>query len=906
MQGNDCSFLKIASGWLLILAFLTLPGMAQDRDVLNVSDETFQILKQVKNTPLARGKVLLSETTHQDLGWVDEIEKCVVMRDTQWITPFLKRLEEDPAFEMDIEQASIIREYIGRHPGKKGEITQRLKAGRMLVGATYIQPYEEMYFSESLARQLYLGKRWLKEEFDGYDATVYYNADVPGRSLQMPQLLARAGVKSMFLSRHGRGIFDWFSPDGSKVTAYSPGHYIDFYNILGMEKEQALRELAQQALLWSDGYNDLPGAEAVMPAVLNFEFIWDPQPVENLGPFMAFWNGLEKVENEAGEVLEVELPHIQFSTLDKFFQGIRKSTRSFPSIRGERPNVWLYIHGPSHHWALDHSRKADILLPAAEKFAVADAMVRGSFARYPRTLFQEAWESKIYPDHGWGGKGGQSTDDVFLMHFARAHEMAERLLDQSIRSLASKVAVNEKRGIPLVVFNSLSWERTSPVMCRVKFDPQQARSVRLFSKDGKKVPVQLEKVKAGSGGFLQSAEIHFVAENVPSVGFDTYYLKYSEEERSQPETAFQPVFENEFYRAEFSDGGISRLKDKELDKELIDPGLFKAGEVFTLRSEGNGAGEFIAIQQPTMEGFDKTGNYDTHWEVTASGPVFNAYKFRQPIRDAVAEVEVIFYHQVKKIDFLVAVKNWNGTMFREYRMALPLNMEEGQVAYEVPYGVVEVGKDEIDGAAGERYTLPCSESRPRGIENWISASGNGFGVTLASGVVAMDYLNPVPGEGKQTILQPVLLASRRSCHGEGNDYHQTGHHHYSFSITSHHPGWDKGASFGKAANEHLFAVVRPEKGANASLDERTSFLQVAQENIVVTAMKKAENEAAVVLRFFNLEGEPSKADFSLFKPFGKGYETNLIEEEINPLPLEGGTHFQSNVGKYEIKTVKLK
>ncbi len=48
---------------------------------------------------------------------------------------------------------------------------------------------------------------------------------------------------------------------------------------------------------------------------------------------------------------------------------------------------------------------------------------------------------------------------------------------------------------------------------------------------------------------------------------------------------------------------------------MIDPAFFNAGEIFTMKSEGNGAGEFDAVQQPEMEGFDKTGNYHTEWRV---------------------------------------------------------------------------------------------------------------------------------------------------------------------------------------------------------------------------------------------------------------------------------------------------
>ena len=878
---------------------------SKSQEALKVSNETFEVLQKVSESALADGDVLLSLTTHQDLGWIDEIENCVIMRDTLWISPFLQRLQDEDGFEMDIEQASVIQEYIGRHPEKKGEIVKRLKEGRLLIGGTYTQPYEEMYFGESLARQFYLGKLWLKQEFDGYNATSYYNSDVPGRSLQMPQLMAKAGIKNMFVSRHGRGVFDWYSPDGSKVTTYTPGHYIDFYNILAKENEEAIKSLAEQALYWSDGYNDVPGEHTVMPAVLNFEFIWDPKPVENLDPFKEMWNNLDMVENGNGERLKVKLPEIKYSTLDKFFNQIRKSSKEIPTILGERPNVWIYIHGPSHHWALDHSRKADMLLPAVEKFAMADVLASGSYSKYPVETFKEAWESKIYPDHGWGGKGGRSTDDIFLLRFADAHEKAKGILDNSLQSLASKVSTQDQKGIPVIVFNSLSWERTGLVSAEMKFDPQQARSIRVHSKKGKKIPVQLGKVRKDEDGYLQSAEINFVASNVPSVGFDTYYIELSKEENPAVNKAFQDVFENKFYKAELSDGGVSSLVDKELNREVIDTDFFKAGEIFTMKSEGNGAGEFDAVQQPEMEGFDKTGNYHTEWTIEENGPVFTSFKYRQAIRNAVAELVVTFYHPVKKIDFDVAIKNWDGTMFREYRMALPLKMTDSQVAYEVPYGVVEVGKDEIPGAAGERYQVECSKLHPRGIENWINASGDGFGVTLASSVVGMDYINPTDKDLKNTLLQPILLASRRSCHGEGNDYHQTGHHSYSFSITSHEAGWKNGIHFGRESNEQLFAIIAPQKNAQANLVESESFLKVEQDNIIVTAMKKAENENAVVIRLYNFADEDAEIDLTLWESFDAAIKTNLIEEDKEPL-IMNKNGLQLKVGHHEITTIKFK
>jgi alpha-mannosidase len=143
--------------------------------------------------------------------------------------------------------------------------------------------------------------------------------------------------------------------------------------------------------------------------------------------------------------------------------------------------------------------------------------------------------------------------------------------------------------------------------------------------------------------------------------------------------------------------------------------------------------------------------------------------------------------------------NWEGVLYREFRMALPLNMTDGQVAYEVPFGVVEVGKDEIEGAAGERYKTPCKDVHPRGIENWIGASNADFGVTMSSSVAVADWIDPTDNPVKNQILQPILIASRLSCHhGKEMNTLQTGNHYFKFSVTSHKPGWINGAAFGRA------------------------------------------------------------------------------------------------------------
>ncbi|PLW98193.1 MAG: alpha-mannosidase, partial [Marinilabiliales bacterium] len=288
------------------------------------------------------------------------------------------------------------------------------------------------------------------------------------------------------------------------------------------------------------------------------------------------------------------------------------------------------------------------------------------------------------------------------------------------------------------------------------------------------------------------------------------------------------------------------------------------------------------------------------------GPVYTSYKMRQKIRHAVLEETITIYNGIKKIDFEVALLNWEGVLYREFRMAMPLNMENAQVAYEVPYGVSEVGKDEIHGAAGERYLTPAADIHPRGIENWIGASNDEFGVTLSSSVAVADYIDPTDKPVDYTVLQPILLASRKSCHWVGNEYLQTGNHYFSFSLTSHQPGCENGFRFGKQANEHLVTVVNPQQYVNASLPEIHSFFNIDADNVIVSAIKKCDDDNAIIIRLYDVVGQNSSFDIGVDRSYTitKVSQTSLIEEEILELP-HSENIIPFNLKRYSIETLKI-
>lgn len=892
--------------FILILLFMciSLVEFAQvSNGVLKCGNETFKLLKEVSESPASKGKILLSITTHQDLGWADEVEKCVIMRDTLWITPFLKRLQDEPEFKMDIEQTSIIMEYLNRHPEKKAEIQKGLNEGRILIGATYTQPYEELFNGESLIRQLYLGKKWLADNFNGYNSDTYYNSDVPGRTLQMPQILAKANVNNMFVSRHEKGVFNWFSPDNSKVTMFSSGHYIEFYIILSKENNEAIAEMAKEVLFWNN-YYDKDSKEVIIPALLNYEFIWDQKPVHNCDPFIKLWDSIKYIENETGERLKVSLPPFEYGNMNTCLNTIKASSSKVKSISGERPDVWLYIHGPSHHFAITASREADILLPDAEKFAAINGLIEGNFRNYNADKFNEAWLAKIYPDHGWGGKGGEITDRLFLSKFVKAKEDASALLDGALQRITSKIDF-KGTGVPLVVFNGLNWKRNDPLSFQYSFAKGEAFGINMVDANKKRVSAQLSDQQYFDDGSLRSCKVSFVANDVPSVGYGTFYVNPVKEAEKAPKLTFGPEFENQFFSIRFGKGGIEKLVDKSTGKDVIETSKFKLGEIFTLQSVGTGAGEFSEVQQPSMEGFDKTGYYDTTWEKVADGPVSTSFKFRHPLRYAVVEETVIVYHQIKRIDFEIDIKNWQAILYREFRAAFPLNMSSPKITYEVPMGVVEIGKDELKGPAGNIYKTDCRLIHPRTMGDWVNASDNQYGVTISSSVTGFDYIDPTPDPASGTLLQPILFASRRSCHGEGNEYLQLGDHHFSFSLYVQEAGWQKGFHEGKQAQNKLYSVLDPLRAKYTPLAETQSFFSTKGGLTLLSAIKKSDNDNSLIMRLVEMDGKNQDVDLEMFKPIKNLFRTNLIEGEGKDMH-QSGKVFDIRLGKNSIETFQLK
>lgn len=839
----------------------------------------------------AGGTIHIIQSSHQDIAWVNTPEYCRRDRIDNTIIPALAMMETDPDFTFEMEQTLNLMEFLEEHPERKEEVIKRYKEGRFCWGATYNQPYEGLSSGEQLVRQAYFGRKWIKDNLPGCDDRTASNIDVPGRSMQMPQILAKSGIRNLFVSRMREGLYNWYSPDGSKVFTFTPGNYgwaTLMWRFFDNGAVPAMQKLNDRLSLWDSYFRErnIPPHYAVLISC-------DATKPVDFSPVIEEWNAIASQSDG-------KLPKLVSSTSEKYFETVNVEGADLEEVCGERPNLWLYIHGPAHYQQTLAKREAAILLPDAEMFSSFAEIVDPDYV-YDRKTLDRGWMASIYPDHGLGGNFGELTDSIFTDSLVMGRKIGRAMLDKAVSDIASRVKTGEHG---LVVFNDLTWERGGHVKFPV---PEGMEYLQVYDTDGSRLPVEYI--------YEQGKRMAcFYADRIPSAGYMAFRI---EPVRRKPDnaipdgiTAGENYYENKYYSIRLGNGGIVSLIDKSTGKDIVQKEKFSFGDVIEVGYSGNGAGEFTRITDPTPGDISSLKSHPSDWTITAHGPVSVSYENVCNTANAVIRQKFTFYHSVKKIDLDITLENFNGAHNRQYRVAFPLDMKrsEAAISYEVPMAVLEVGKDEMKTIPGGwswggTYVFHPEDSHPREIQNFMSASGNGIGFTMSSCVAVGDWIDPSREQSDYPIIQGILLSSHKSCHGAGNWYHQTGTHSFHFSILSHEEGWNNGYKFGIEANRALIAV--PGGGAGGKLPASGSFLSVSDPFVAVNAFKKADDGDGYILRVTEMAGVDKKVVITLPFEASEVRRCSMIEDEPGPVEASGRV-IEIELGHHSIETFKIK
>ncbi len=826
----------------------------------SLDESIYVTARQVEAPIFNKGAVWVIPETHCDQAWVSTPEKCQEIG-SKIILQALDLIKKYPEYRFSMECLVFLRGFARRHPARIEELLARMKEGKFAWGATYNMPYEGLSLGEGLVREYYLGRKWLKQTYC-LDTSTVWNNDTPGHTFQHPQIMKKAGVEQIIISgfrpREGgqqlpRVLFYYGSPDGSRVLAYAiPEDYFGWQQMRGGYKDM-LAKLPK----WIETYHKV--------------FVKEKNP-----PHIAFSDGGDLLSPDERVIKGVNewnqkgnSPKIQFGTGPEFLETIKKHLKDTPTLTGEIPNPWAYIHAPCHVEAGIAGKEAEIALFEAELYA-ALAHIKTK-KPWPAKELERLWEQRVFAlDHNWGGNKGKETDRIYLDGLIEARDQARAIRNEAALHLS--IMLGKQTSNRILVFNSSAWTRSGIVKI-AKSDVPEAKDAKgaIVDSEGQVAPTLVSK-----------DQIEFQVISVPAFGYKEYMWnkEASANKVSNPPKADQEGLESERLKIKVGQGGLLSVEDKLLKKELIDVNERLWGELLLYQNYADDVRPHDANRK-LLERSSKQLIKDKSWE---NKPGRASYQWTVEGKEYTAKCTLSILSSRPEDLFYRIELVWGGTIQRELRAAFPARLDKPYKRYyDVPFGVVEIGKE---------FECKFKEFREVGSFYHVEDAGRGWTLGTTATVYHLEQQ-----ELQVPTAEAVLLATLVSCGDKNYRYDQKGTHVFDFVLRAGQDRYSTSRA-GEELLKPLWGAVVPavQKPSSAS----DSFFKISEE-IRLSAIKLSDDGKGLIFRLFDTEGQHRKVSIQFSEEVKKAFLTRITEEDPTPIDAKG-KHIDLKMTPYSIDT----
>ncbi|HZQ19478.1 MAG TPA: alpha-mannosidase [Terriglobales bacterium] len=814
--------------------------------------------------------------SHIDMAWLwPWTETVEVVRNT--FRSVLDLMNEYPDFKFTMSSARAYQWIEEKYPDMFAEIKQRVKEGRWeVIGGMWVEPDLNMPGGESLTRQILVGKRYFQQRF-GVDVKIGWNPDSFGYNWQLPQIYKRSGidyfVTQKLLWAHEfttfpYKLFWWQSPDGSRILTYFPRDYAG-----GIEAQRLGQDLSQWApSMYGQNFNDTP-------EMMHLYGVGD----HGGGPTREMLDNAVKLMSP-----NVVFPKLEFSTATAFFDDLNKK---LPNMNVPVWDDELYFQYHRGVFTTQADTKQRIRLTEeklldAEKFASL-AMLYGR--QYPQYEFERAWKRLLFDDFHDIFPG--SGIAVNYLDAKRNLEDVQRAAGDITRNSLNEMAAHintQGDGTPLLVFNTLSWRRTELIEIEVQL-PSSTKNISVLDADGKKVDSQLLSIdpQTNRARFLLLAA-------VPSMGYKIYFVRSAESQPSTSTTvkASASELENEFVRLKIDQrsGCITSLFDKRSHTEALAPA-----------ETDTGGPKNFACGNLLQTFYDKPKQWDAwnidadfekqHWdldkadsvELVESGPLRAIVRVKKHFQNSSFIQDITMYAGVPRVDVKMQA-DWHEKHIL-LKVAFPVSAHNTKATFEIPFGSVQRPTTRNTPAERSEFEVPALR--------WADISDATHGFSLLND-------SKYGYDAKGNVLRLSLLRSPTWPDPNADE----GHHEFTYSLYAHGGDWKQAQTVRRGYELNYKPLARQLAHHEGPLPAEHSFLSVGSDDVVVTALKKAEKDDSLIARYYEWAGEKGDVKLS-FPPAMQANETNLMEKEGNQLPLRNATATIPTSG-YEIKTIELR
>ena len=317
---------------------------------------------------------------HIDLAWLWPIRETK-RKAERTLATVLRNSERYKNYLFGVSQPQMLEWIKESHPELYSQIKKLYSDGRLeLQGGFWVESDTNVPSGESLVRQMLYGKKFFKEEF-GYEQEILWIPDVFGYTAQLPQIMAKSGVKYFLTIKMSwnavnlfpHSTFNWVGLDGSTILTHMPpeGNYNSAAraeSFITTEEKFREREIDNRSMLLY-GIGDGGG-----------------------GP------GMEHLERLEREYDLIGLPKVKQGFAIDFFRELQAEQEKFPSYKGE-----LYLEKHQGTYTTQsrnkrNNRKCEIGFHDAEIMSTISSAV-GAGA-YPSEELEKLWkEVLLYQFH---------------------------------------------------------------------------------------------------------------------------------------------------------------------------------------------------------------------------------------------------------------------------------------------------------------------------------------------------------------------------------------------------------------------------------------------------------------------------------------------------------------------------
>ncbi|MGA2047395.1 MAG: glycoside hydrolase family 38 C-terminal domain-containing protein [Terracidiphilus sp.] len=806
----------------------------------------------------------LTGNSHIDAAWLWPWTETVdVVRRT--FGTALQLMYEYPRYTYT-QSAAAYNEWLAqKYPDMNAEIARRIKEGRWeIVGGMWVEPDLNMPDGESLVRQLLVGKRWYKQAY-GVDVRIGWNPDSFGYTWQLPQIYKKSGVDYFVTQKMTWNdtnqlpfkLFWWESPDGSKVLSYFPHDYgnndlspVRLSEDLATARTKATGETEMMDLYGIGDHGGGP-TRAVLDEGVHWAGPGHVTPKMEFGTAQTFFTSIEK--------------QIAPESQEWNYQSIAKGSSAPSAVPGKvdiptwKSELYFEYHRGVFTTQANHKRNmrdAEVQVLDAEKWASL-AWLDGR--EYPANELTEDWKKVLFNQfHDLGAGSGigviykDAQKDYDVVRWSTNEIDAEALekIDEKIDTRG--------RGVPVIIYNPLGWARSGDVRVRIQGSSSDASEVTLHATNVPALGYQV--VLTGDDKGKQPAPTS-VSDGGSSVALDNDHLHVVVDKSSgcivslsEKATKFETL-------AGGSCGNqLQFFKDtpKEYDAWNIDPGTLDAAPSVIAKAD--------SVESTKLANGAFAIKITRHWQNSTFVQTVSL-----PRGGDIVDID-------NEID-------WHETHVL-LKAAFPLAASGPFATYEIPYGTIERPTTRNNSWEKAQFEVPAMR--------WADLGDGKHGLSVINN---SKYGYDAAGN----VLRLTLLRSPTWPDPEAD----RGHHHFHYALYPHAGTWKDALTVrhGYEYNYPLTAVVTTAHAG--SLPGEHSFASVGPENVVLTAVKKAEDSNGLVFRAYEWAGKDSTAEFHVPPGATGATVTNMQETPEGSTLSVTGDVVKVPIKPYEILTIRV-